>query len=100
MAVTLGREPITVERFVAVARHGARVEFDAVYVDRVRKSRALVERFLAENRLVYGVTTGFGDNVTKVIDPGTRSGCSGTSCGRTPCRSGSRCRRRSSGPSR
>ncbi|MFJ8056431.1 histidine ammonia-lyase [Streptomyces sp. NPDC096142] len=69
VAVTLGREPITVEQFVAVARHGARVEFDAVYVDRVRKSRALVERFLAENRPVYGVTTGFGDNVTEVIDP-------------------------------
>ena len=68
-AVTLGEEPITIEQFVAVARHGARVEFDATYVDRVRKSRALVERFLAENRLVYGVTTGFGDNVTEVIDP-------------------------------
>jgi histidine ammonia-lyase len=69
VTVTLGQEPITVEQFVAVARHGARVEFDATYVDRVRKSRALVERFLAENRLVYGVTTGFGDNVTEVIDP-------------------------------
>ncbi|WP_405738153.1 aromatic amino acid lyase [Streptomyces sp. NBC_01525] len=67
--VTLGEEPITIEQFVAVARHGARVEFDATYVDRVRKSRALVERFLAENRLVYGVTTGFGDNVTEVIAP-------------------------------
>ncbi|NEB77312.1 aromatic amino acid lyase [Streptomyces sp. SID14478] len=68
-AVTLGQEPITVEQFVAVARHGARVEFAATYVDRVRKSRALVERFLVENRLVYGVTTGFGDNVTTVIAP-------------------------------
>ncbi|WP_326709920.1 histidine ammonia-lyase [Streptomyces sp. NBC_01474] len=68
-AVTLGEELITLEEFVAVARHGARIEFDATYVDRVRKSRALVERFLAENRLVYGVTTGFGDNVTEVIDP-------------------------------
>jgi histidine ammonia-lyase len=67
--VTLGEAPITVEQFVAVARYGARVEFAAAYADRVRKSRALVERFLAENRLVYGVTTGFGDNVTTVIDP-------------------------------
>ncbi|MGW7542646.1 HAL/PAL/TAL family ammonia-lyase [Streptomyces sp. NPDC054770] len=68
-AVTLGEEPITIEQFVAVARYGARVTFDAAYADRVRKSRALVERFLAENRLVYGVTSGFGDNSTKVIDP-------------------------------
>ena len=29
----------------------------------------LVERFLEENRLVYGVTTGFGDNSTRVIRP-------------------------------
>ncbi|MER6270332.1 aromatic amino acid lyase [Streptomyces sp900105755] len=65
----MGENPITIEQFVAIARHGARVAFDATYVDRVRRSRALVERFLAENRLVYGVTTGFGDNVTKVIDP-------------------------------
>ncbi|MFJ9130486.1 histidine ammonia-lyase [Streptomyces sp. NPDC102340] len=67
--VTLGTEPITIEQFVAVARHGARVTFDATYADRVCKSRALVERFLAENRPVYGVTTGFGDNVTEVIAP-------------------------------
>ena len=67
--VTLGERDITIEEFVAVARHRARVEFAPAYVDRVRHSRKLIERFLAENRLVYGVTTGFGDNVTEVISP-------------------------------
>ena len=67
--VTLGDRDITIEEFVAVARHRARVEFAPAYVDRVRHSRKLIERFLVENRLVYGVTTGFGANVTEVISP-------------------------------
>ncbi len=67
--VTLGDRDITIEEFVAVARHRARVEFAPAYVDRVRHSRKLIERFLVENRVVYGVTTGFGNNVTEVISP-------------------------------
>ncbi|MGB6243433.1 HAL/PAL/TAL family ammonia-lyase [Gordonia sp. (in: high G+C Gram-positive bacteria)] len=67
--VTLGDGQITIDEFVAVARHGARVSFSDAYVDRVRHSRGLIERFLDENRLIYGVTTGFGDNVTEVISP-------------------------------
>ncbi|WP_458320009.1 HAL/PAL/TAL family ammonia-lyase [Mycolicibacterium brisbanense] len=67
--VTLGDRDITIEEFVAVARHRARVEFAPAYVGRVLHSRKLIERFLAENRLVYGVTTGFGDNVSEVISP-------------------------------
>ncbi|MBB5165682.1 histidine ammonia-lyase [Mycobacterium sp. AZCC_0083] len=67
--VTLGDRDVTIAEFVAVARHGARVEFAPAYVDRVQRSRKLIERFLAENRLIYGVTTGFGDNVSKVISP-------------------------------
>lgn len=65
--VTLGDHPVSVEEFVAVARHGARVEFGPEYVERVVASRGLVERFLREERVIYGVTTGFGDNVRHVI---------------------------------
>lgn len=67
--VTLGTAPISLAEFVAVARHGARVEFSKEYEERVRHSRSLIERFLAENRLIYGVTTGFGSNVSEVIAP-------------------------------
>ncbi|WP_337157390.1 histidine ammonia-lyase [Pseudomonas putida] len=59
----------TLEQFIAVARYGAKVQFSDAYRARVDRSRGLVERFLAENRLVYGVTTGFGDNVRHVISP-------------------------------
>lgn len=67
--VLLGEGDVTVEEFIAVAKHGAKVRFSHHYCERVSRSRMLVERFLDENRLVYGVTTGFGDNSTRVIPP-------------------------------
>lgn len=67
--VTLGDRDITVKELVAVARYGAKVSFSQSYCDRVNNSRRLIEKFLAENRLIYGVTTGFGSNVSKVISP-------------------------------
>ena len=67
--VVLGDREPTIEEFVAVARYSARVSFSKAYEERVKRSRRLVERFLGENRLVYGVTTGFGDNVRHVISP-------------------------------
>lgn len=65
--VYLGASPMTIEEFAAVARYGARVSFSDEYVERVTHSRQLAEKFLAENRKVYGLTTGFGDNVRKII---------------------------------
>ena len=65
--VVLGDREPSIEKFVAVARYAAKVSFSEAYQQRVKKSRGLVERFLDENRLVYGVTTGFGDNVRHVI---------------------------------
>ncbi|EJZ18056.1 aromatic amino acid ammonia-lyase [Rhizobium sp. Pop5] len=67
--VVLGDKDPAIEEFIAVARYSAKVSFSSAYEERVRKSRRLVERFLSENRLVYGVTTGFGDNVRHVIPP-------------------------------
>lgn len=67
--VELGDTELSLEAFVAVARHSATVSFSAAYQARVTASCRLVHRFLDENRLVYGVTTGFGDNVRHVIDP-------------------------------
>jgi histidine ammonia-lyase len=67
--VVLGDVLMSMNEFVAVARYGAKVTFSRSYLEKVNKSRGLVEKFLKENRLIYGVTTGFGDNVSKVISP-------------------------------
>jgi len=68
-SVVLDDAKPSIEAFIAVARYGAQVSFSDAYRARVGRSRRLIERFLDENRLVYGVTTGFGDNVRHVISP-------------------------------
>jgi len=65
-SVILG-EPITLEDFVAVARFGAKVDFSPAYRERVDRSRALVEKWVEEERVMYGVTTGFGALCTQAI---------------------------------
>ena len=64
--IVLG-EPITMEQFIAVCRDGAQVEFSHDYCQRVDKSRQLVERWVDEEKVMYGVTTGFGALCTKAI---------------------------------
>ena len=66
-AVELGKT-LGIEELVAVARFGAHVTLSGEYRARVEKSRALVERWVAEGRVMYGVTTGFGALCTKAID--------------------------------
>lgn len=65
--VTLGTGKVTLEELVAVARYGAKVYFSAEYCERVNNSRGLIERFLQEQRIIYGVTTGFGSNCDRII---------------------------------
>ena len=65
--VTLGDRKTTLEEFVAVSRYGAKVSFSPSYSEKVSRSRGLVEKFLDEKRVIYGLTTGFGDNCNKII---------------------------------
>lgn len=58
---------IGIEELVAIARYGAKVEFSEAYMARVNKSRGLVERWIEEGRVMYGITTGFGALCTQVI---------------------------------
>lgn len=66
--IVLG-DPITLTDFIAVVRHKARVSFSEAYEARVNASRALVEQWVEEGRVMYGVTTGFGENVKDTISP-------------------------------
>lgn len=65
--VVLQDDTVTLEEFAAVARYHARVVPGDAFMARIDKSRALVERFLDEERPVYGVTTGVGDNVKYAV---------------------------------
>ena len=54
---------IKLEEFVAAARYHARVEFSEAYRQRVSENRAALKKLIESGAGVYGVNTGFGDNV-------------------------------------
>ncbi|MDR1296497.1 MAG: aromatic amino acid ammonia-lyase [Deltaproteobacteria bacterium] len=71
MTVELGAPGhfLTLEELASVARDNAQLVFSPEYASRVNDSRALVEKWTAEGRVMYGVTTGFGILVDKLVSP-------------------------------
>ena len=65
--VVLGDGVPTIDDVVAVARHLTPVTVSQAAVDRMGHSAALVDQFVASDRAVYGVTTGFGSLASTVI---------------------------------
>ncbi len=51
---------VSLEQLEQVARHNRPVALSAAAQLQISNSRAIIERVLDENRIVYGVTTGFG----------------------------------------
>ena len=59
-SVVLDGRSLTIEEVVAVARERAAVKLAPEAVERMRETRALVERVLERGDAVYGMTTGVG----------------------------------------
>ena len=63
---------LTIEQVVAVAYgkpNAPRVELSAAAVAKVDRAAAAVDQLLAEGRIAYGITTGFGAFKDKIIAP-------------------------------
>lgn len=58
--IVLGVDGMTLDDLTAIAREGARVQLSTESEKLIRASRKLVEQWVQEGRIVYGVTTGFG----------------------------------------
>lgn len=58
---------MTLDEFVEIVRFGSKVEFSDEYAERVNKARKLVDGWVEEGRVMYGITTGFGVLCTKSI---------------------------------
>ena len=58
--VILGMDGMTIETLTAVARKRLPVALSEGAIDRIIRSRELVERWVDEEKTIYGVTTGFG----------------------------------------
>ena len=63
-----GRD-LTIDNVIEVARGRRPVSLDAEAADRMRASRAVIERLVADGTTVYGVTTGFGDLADTRVEP-------------------------------
>ena len=71
MVVVDGRTPLTIEDIVAVANGDAGVRLSDAEEFRTRITRGadFVDRLIAEDGVVYGVSTGYGDSCTVAIPP-------------------------------
>src|SRR5918992_2476998 len=63
-----GRD-LTIDNVIEVARGRRAVALDPQAADRMRASRAVIGRLVADGATVYGVTTGFGDLADTRVDP-------------------------------
>jgi histidine ammonia-lyase len=68
--IVAGVDGMTLEELVAIARKGAKIRLAGESEERILESRGLVERWLQEGRVIYGVTTGFGALSDVVIPAG------------------------------
>ncbi len=66
-AITIGDGPLSIEQVAAAARDGVPVRLGEGACRRIDAARALIDRLVAEERVVYGVTTGFGQLATTHI---------------------------------
>ena len=58
--IVLDGSHLAIADLVGVARHGAAVALSRAARTRIGRARDLVEQWVAEGRVIYGVTTGFG----------------------------------------
>lgn len=58
--LTITTHPLTIQDVINVARHKYRVELAEDVKERVNRSANLVQKFIDEERVIYGITTGFG----------------------------------------
>ncbi len=67
--VVIDGSPLSIDDVVAVAHRRAEVVVDHGVWERMAPARRVVERAVAEDKVVYGVTTGFGALANTHIDP-------------------------------
>ncbi|WP_369856213.1 histidine ammonia-lyase [Candidatus Thalassolituus haligoni] len=69
--VTFNGSRLTIENICAIARQNSPVELDQAleFRQRIQRGSQFLDRLLAEDGEIYGVTTGYGDSCTVTIPP-------------------------------
>lgn len=66
--VVINGHSLTLNDLVNVARKGYSVEIDEEAIKKVNRASSLIQKWVDENKIIYGVTTGFGDLATVNVD--------------------------------
>ncbi|MGD0610760.1 MAG: aromatic amino acid ammonia-lyase [Anaerolineales bacterium] len=67
MTIVLDGSKLTVEKLVAIARQGEKVELHPQALERIKTCRAMLEEKLAAKEIMYGTNTGIGEFSEKVL---------------------------------
>ena len=67
--LTIDGSDLTVEDVVKVARKGVKVELSRESIVKLKASRAIVEKLIAEKERIYGVSTGIGELSNVILTP-------------------------------
>lgn len=65
--IRLDGESLTLEDFIKVVREGVQIEIAPESVKKMEASREMLEKWVEEEKIVYGITTGFGPFVSVLI---------------------------------
>src|SRR3989338_4972840 len=65
--VEIDPKSLTIEDIVNVAKHNYKVVLPKQAIENIKKGKAVVDKVLFENKIVYGVNTGFGAFCKKII---------------------------------
>ena len=66
--ISLNGKELQVDDVVAIA-NGSAAGLDPAVIPTIQRSRAAVEQLVADGRIAYGITTGFGRFKDKLISP-------------------------------
>jgi len=59
-AISLGFDGMTLDQLVAIARDGVHVKLTKGSEKRLRQTRQLIDKWVEDEKTIYGITTGFG----------------------------------------
>ena len=68
MTVLLDGSGLTIDRLVAIARHGEEVALTDDAIERINRCRAMLEKKIVAHEIMYGVNTGIGEFSEVVLD--------------------------------
>jgi histidine ammonia-lyase len=68
MTIVLDGSSLTIEKLVAIARHGETVKLDPAALERIKVCRAMLEEKLAQKEIMYGTNTGIGEFSEVLLD--------------------------------